>query len=371
MDRRKFVSNFSLMSGLASCPWLATNSWGAPSTVPPAAVSTRAPTDVLPVVELVNKKTRSAIDKGLKFLARKQIRAGRNKGAFGNSGYPSGVAVTSLAGLAFMCSGSTPVSGPYAKNIADCADFVVRNSRDTGYIARTDGSGFSNMYGHGYAMLFLAQVCGMSTNDVVAKKLRNAIKLTCSIQNDEGGWRYQPRKSSADLSITICQIMAMRAARDAGLQVPDEVRTKCIEYVKKSQKSDGSFQYTLRGGRTTVALTAAGVVSLYSAGIYEGENIEKALKWIMQRKPSKSGSASVSPMNYYYAHYYAVQAMWHAQFKHPDYWNEWYQAIRDELVDRKRSGSEWPDSRVGAEFGTAMACIILQMPFNYLPIFSP
>ena len=342
---------------------------GSTSLIAPAAARVRR--DVRPVDELVDAKTRSAIKKGLEFLKRKQIRSGKNKGAFGNTGYPSGVAVTSLAGIAFMCSGSTPFSGPYSKNISACADFVLRNVRDTGYIARTDGTGFSNMYGHGYAMLFLSQVCGMSTQNETAKKLRNAIKMTCSVQNDQGGWRYRPVKANADLSITICQIMAMRAARDAGLSVPDEVREKCIDYVKKSQRADGSFQYTLAGGRTSVALTAAGVVSLYSAGIYEGENIEKALKWIMARKPGKASSQSVSPMNYYYAHYYAVQAMWHAQFKHPDYWNEWYVAIRDELVDRKRNGNSWPDSRVGSEFGTAMACIILQMPYNFLPVFSP
>lgn len=328
--------------------------------------------EVTPVDVLVNKKTRSAIEKGLEYLKRKQLKDGRNRGAFGNSGYPSGVAVTSLAGLAFLCSGSTPVSGPYAKHIDACVDFVVKHVRETGYIARSDGSGFSNMYGHGYAMLFLAQVCGMSSNKEVSTKLAEAIKMTCGIQNAQGGWRYQPRKADADLSITICQIMAMRAARDAGMQVPDEVRTKCIEYVKKSQRADGSFQYTLAGGRTSVALTAAGVVSLYSAGIYEGDNIEKALKWIMARKPGEGVSSSqVSPMNYYYAHYYAVQAMWHAQIQHPEYWNQWYPAIRNELFEKRSGDGSWPDGRVGSEFGTAMSCIILQMPFNYLPIFSP
>lgn len=367
MNRRKFSAGLAALSasGLAQ----SRNAFASHPKVSASAISQT--TDVKPVDELVDRKTKQAIEKGLEFLKRKQIRSGKNKGAFGNTGYPSGVAVSSLAGIAFMCSGSTPFSGPYSKNIANCNEFVLNNVRDTGYIARKDGTGFSNMYGHGYAMLFLSQVCGMLPNDATIKKLRKAIKMTCDIQNDQGGWRYKPVKADADLSITICQIMAMRAARDAGIQVSDEVRKKCIEYVKKSQRSDGSFQYTLRGGRTSVALTAAGVVSLYSAGIYEGPNIEKALKWIMARKPGKTSSSSVSPMNYYYAHYYAVQAMWHAQFKHPDYWNEWYVAIRDELVNRKRSGSTWPDSRVGEEFGTAMACIILQMPYNFLPIFSP
>ena len=75
-------------------------------------------------------------------------------------------------------------------------------------------------------------------------------------------------------------------------------------------------------------------------------------------------------MNYYYAHYYAVQAMWHAQFKHPDYWNEWYTAIRDELLAKSIDGV-WDDQRVCKEFATAMACIILQIPFNYVPVFTP
>ena len=139
--------------------------------------------------------------------------------------------------------------------------------------------------------------------------------------------------------------------------------------MKKSQNPDGSFHYTLRGGRATVALTAAGVVSLYSAGIYEGERVEKALKWLNQRRPG-SGQ-SVSPMNYYYAHYYAVQAMWHAQLQHPEYWNAWYPAIRDELLRKRDNRGIWQDNRVGPEFATAMACIILQIPFNYLPVFAP
>jgi hypothetical protein len=64
--------------------------------------------------------------------------------------------------------------------------------------------------------------------------------------------------------------------------------------------------------------------------------------------------------------------MWHAQQQHPDYWNAWYPAIRDELIDKKRSSNgSWPDARVGSEFGTAMATIILQIPFNYVPIFTP
>ena len=319
--------------------------------------------------ELVTDETKAAIKKGLRFLQNRQIKSGENQGAFGTSGYAAGTAVAALAGLAFMCAGSTPVDGPHESNIRHSTGFLLRHTSDRGYIA-APGNQSSNMYGHGYAMLFLSQVYGMAATSAVEEKLKLAIDMTCNVQNDQGGWRYQPQKQQGDLSITICQIMALRAAHDAGMHVSKEVRDKTVEYVNKCQKDDGSYQYLLRGGRVSVALTAAGVVSLYSAGIYEGENIEKALKWIFDHKPSGTSSRTLSPMNYYYAHYYAVQAMWHAQFKHPDYWNEWYTAVRDELLAKSIDGV-WDDQRVCKEFATAMACIILQIPFNYVPVFTP
>ena len=327
---------------------------------------------VLGVSDLVTPKTRQAINLGLETLKRRQVRAGKYAGAFGNSGYASGVAVTALAGLAFLCNGSTPFDGKYSSQIKKCTEYILRNVRESGYIAQLAELRSSNMYGHGYAMLYLSQVFGMSANKELGEKLRKAIAMTCEIQNRDGGWRYQPVKADADLSITICQIMALRAAHSAGFDVPNEVREKTLKYVEACQNNDGSFNYTKRGGRQTVALAAAGVVSYYSAGIYDGEKVAKALKWIFDRRPGKASGKVVSPMNYYYAHYYAVQAMWHAQIQSPHYWNAWYPAIRDELIDKRQGAAGvWPDNRIGSEFGTSMACIILQIPFNYVPVFSP
>lgn len=318
--------------------------------------------------DLITNDTQRAIDRGLSWLSKRQLPSGRNEGAFGHGGYPGGVAVASLSGLAFMCSGSPPGQGPFGRNIDRAVKFVTSCVQESGFIS-VPGVGQDNMYGHGFAMLFLAEVYGMSDRPdidrTVGDKLRQAVKLTCQCQNDAGGWRYQPVKSDADLSITICQIMGLRAARDAGLHVPDEVRNKCIDYVKKSQNADGGFRYTITSGDSSFPLTAAGVVSLYSAGIYDGEPIEKALKWLMNHVPGKSTASSGY---FYYGHYYAVQAMWHAG---GEYWQTWYPAIRDTLLGKQAGDGSWPDGEAGVEFGTAMACIILQMPNNYLPIFSP
>ena len=315
--------------------------------------------------ELITPETRKAIDKGLAFLKRSQVKSGRNKGAFSNSGMSAGVATASLGGLAMMCGGHAPGQGPYGKAIDLAVEYVLSNVGDSGYISCSNGGARENMYGHGFSMLFLSQAYGMTQKPEIGDKLRKAVKLTCKTQNDQGGWRYQPVKSDADLSITVCQIMGLRGARDAGIDVPDEVRKKCIDYVKNSQNANGSFRYTINGGHSTFAMTAAGVTSLYSANIYEGKNITKALEELQKYKPN---GANMGGGHYFYSHYYAVQAMWHAGGKN---WDTWYPLIRNQLVKNQNADGSWRSNEAGPPFGAAMACIILQMPLNYLPVFSP
>lgn len=316
--------------------------------------------------QLITPAGKRSIDRGLKYLLRSQVKTGRSRGAFATSGMAAGVATASLAGLSMMCGGHAPGMGPYGKAIDLATEYVLSHVRPSGYIAHTAQGTRENMYGHGFSMLFLSQAYGMTKNPKIEKKLKQAVSLTCTTQNAEGGWRYQPKKvATADLSITVCQIMGLRGARDAGLDVPDEVRKACIDYVKKSQNKNGSFRYTLNGGHTTFAMTAAGITSLYSAGIYEGESVEKALKYLMQFKPS---GASQGGGHYFYSNYYAVQAMWHAG---GDYWNQWYPLIRKQLITNQLQDGSWNSSEAGPAFGAAMAGIILQMPLNFLPVFSP
>ena len=158
--------------------------------------------------------------------------------------------------------------------------------------------------------------------------------------------------------------MALRAARNAGIFVPNETIDRCTDFVKRCQNDDGGFMYMLsQPGDSRFPRSAAGVVALYSAGVYEGEPIQKGLSYLKGFRPRR-GQPSTG--HFFYGHYYAVQAMWHAG---GDTFAEWYLAIRELLVARQQDSGAWPDE-IGAEYATAMACIILQMPNNYLPIFQ-
>src|SRR5690606_11739750 len=142
--------------------------------------------------------------------------------------YGKHVGITSLACLAFMADGSFPGRGPYAQQVERGLDFVLASAQETGFIAADTSHG--PMYGHGFATVFLGEIYGMTPDPRVREALVKAIRLIVNTQNDEGGWRYHPVPDQADISVTICQIMALRSARDAGIHVPHETILKAIEY---------------------------------------------------------------------------------------------------------------------------------------------
>jgi prenyltransferase beta subunit len=321
---------------------------------------------------LVTPQTDEAIERGLAYL---NARA-NGDGSFGTGNYTGHEAVTSLTGLAFLAHGDMPNRGPYGRLVTKALDFVFHQEKDSnypGFLHNPFSSRHGPMYGHGFATLFLAEASGMVHDKNLRKelndKLHRAVKLILSSQNGEGGWRYEPGTTEADLSVTICQIMALRAARNAGIFVPRSKVDKCVEYVKACQDPlQGYFRYMKAqagggGGAQRFALTAAGICALYSAGIYKGREIEMGLEFLRRSRPMVIGFAKPD-MHYFYGHYYAVQAMWTAGGR---YWSEWYPAIRDELLGRQGQDGSWSD-QICSHYATAMACIILQMPNNYLPI---
>jgi len=307
--------------------------------------------------------TRIAVDRGLKYLAERQ----HADGSFGSgSTFNQNVAVTALCGMAFLADGNTPGRGKYGKQVQKTVDFILASCKPSGYIIAPESISHGPMYGHGFATLFLAEVYGMTRSKDVRAKLEKAVEMIVKSQNAKGGWRYTPESKDADLSVTVCQIMALRAARNCGIFVSKEVIDRCIEYVKNSQNADGGFRYQIvRQGKSEFPRSAAGVVALYSAGIYEGKEIEDGLAYIARHLPNQRyfrGS------HYYYGQYYAVQAMWQAG---AEYWESWYPAIRDELVSSQMTSGSWrPDSSNCVEYSTAMACIVLQIPRNNIPIFQ-
>ena len=357
---------------------------GAKQGAKPEAKGARPGTPTL----TIPASTARAVEKGLSYLAMHQNpdgswtdRVGRKVHMTYRGTVAPHVGVTGLVGIAFLAHGVLPGQGS--------AGFVMKNGRKISYcdvlekaleyvMSRVSAAnGFisangSRMYSHAFATLFLAEVYGTGSYrdaEKVRRSLKNAIRLIVNAQNAEGGWRYRPGAQDSDMSITVCQVMALRAARNAGVEVPLGTIQRAVNYVKKSfVPGVGAFTYQLglefRGvhSRWTPALTAAGVTTLYSAGEYDAFQINEGLRYILRERPMR-GEARYT-FDYYYFQYYAVQAAFQ---KGGAYWERWYDSIRQDLLLLQESDGRWTDL-VGSNYATAMASIILQYPNQYLPI---
>jgi hypothetical protein len=237
---------------------------------------------------------------------------------------------------------------------------MLAHSSESGLLAAQSSHG--PMYDHGFAALFLAEVYGMSNRPELREKLRRAIRLIVQTQNHEGGWRYQPVRADADISVTVCEIMALRAARNVGIYVDKAVIDRATEYVKACQNTDGGFRYMLDSGGSAFARSAAAVAALQYGGIYGGEEIERGLNYVMRFVPPQDQTVG----HYFYGHYYAAQAMF---LGGETYWKKWWPAVREEMLEKQAADGSWP-GQAGPEYGTAMALIVLQMPHRLLTIFQ-
>jgi hypothetical protein len=302
----------------------------------------------------------AGVTRGLEALAKQQSA----DGSWGGNGAGAPTAVTALAAIALMADGDLPGRGKYGGNVRKAVQYICNSSQESGLLTGSGNQG--EMYSHGFATLFLGEVYGMTDDDVVKEKLQKAVKLIEKSQNSQGGWRYTPAPVDADISVTICQVMALRSARDAGIKVQKDTIDNAIKYVKQCQNGDGGFNYQIGGGGSGFARTAAGTAALYYAGAFEDDSVQRGLKFLMNQKPG-AGGIQAGEGNWFYGQYYAVQAMFLAG---GDYWKAWYPAIRDTLLDRQDQNTGQWSGEVDPDYCTAISLIILQMPNRYLPVFN-
>ncbi len=306
----------------------------------------------------ITPELRQAVERGFRYLAAQQS----TDGAWGGDRYGKHVGITSLAALAFMADGNLPGRGPYGENVARALDFVLRNATESGLIAADTSHG--PMYGHGFATLFLGEIYGQTGDERTREVLLKAVRLIVNTQNHEGGWRYHPVPFDADVSVTICQVMALRSARNAGLSVPKETIDRAIRYVKACQNpGDGGFRYMLNPGGSAFPRSAAGVAALYYAGVYEDQALTDGLDYLLRDNANLTNQGGG---HYEYGHYYAVQAMFLAG---GDYWAGYFPRIREQLLGSQVGDGSW-NSNHGDPYGTSMSLLILQVPNRLLPIFQ-
>ncbi|MHC5066167.1 MAG: prenyltransferase/squalene oxidase repeat-containing protein [Planctomycetota bacterium] len=282
------------------------------------------------------------------------------------------IGVTSLAGMAFLAGGHLPDRGEFGQVVRRTVNYVLEHVNDNGIVS----DGGTRMYSHAFATLFLAEVHGMGAENEIRQGLEKAVHIIIDCQNAQGGWRYNAFSEEADLSVTVCQLQALRAARNIGIQVPKSTIDRAVDYVMRSRTTRGPytglFYYKIAGRgaydkNREYAINAAALTSLFTAGIYEKDIFDPVLGFLEEEYPKVAEWYS-DHYYFWYGNYYACQAFFQAggvRFRN------WFEELSRDLLRFQRSDGRWIN-RVGPgdPFSTAVACLMLQIPKQYLPIFQ-
>ncbi len=343
-----------------------------------------------PAAVEITPSTGAAIERGLDRLVEMQVQQ------TGNFGTQYKVASTALSGLALLATGDTWGRGRYSPAIEGAVRYLLSDSvrvsvrGKPGHVIFQDTESQGKMHAHGFATLFLAEVYGQTPpqpprDREIHDALRGAIAASLDAQTDLGGWgycfRHEPGWGDDEASVTITQIQALRAARNAGIYVPADAIVRAVGYVKASMTPAGACRYSLTMGgaaernRTSFELTAAAVSTLNASGVYVGagegsKELERGLDYLRKaiRDPGHKNPADAASDFYFYGNFYAAQAMYQGSSED---WEFWFPRVRDALLAKQDARGHWDSPRnFGQAYATSSALLILQVPRRYLSIFQ-
>ena len=301
----------------------------------------------------VTPELERCVSRGLEFLARTQ----KDDGSWPDS-YGTYSGVVGLAMLAFLAHGDLPDEGKYGRVIRRAVDYILSRQQANGLLGGSRGD--SSMYSHGFATLALGEVYGVIKDDRVGPALKRATDLIITSQNALGGWRYSVGSTDADTTVSGAQAMALRAAANAGIEVPVSTVKRVVAYYKSCFCPGGGFGYTGADG-TNCARAGIGLLVLSLCGEYRCAEAKATADWLLGSSFNESGY-------FFYMCYYCSQAMFQAGGK---YWQHWNSTMTPALIEMQQPDGSWPlRCSSGLTGGTAFALLTLEVNYNYLPIYQ-
>lgn len=304
--------------------------------------------------------------RGLQYLERSQS----DYGSWGGAGRAGGEhGVTGMCVMAFLASGEDPNFGRYSSNIRRAVrSIILGQDPRTGYLG-------NSMYHHGFAMLGLAEAYGAVDDSLlwdgsepaanrrtIGEALDLAVRraVTSQKRNQWGAWRYSPESTDADTSVAGAVTMGLLAARNAGIEVPDECLDKALNYFKSHTSDGGSVAYSggVGGGSENMTCIAALV---YAVGRKRDWPQFNATVGNLTRNLQSTRNSYE-----FYNRYYKAQALFQGNFEG---WQKWNQITIPVLKAKQQDDGSFESSH-GRPYGTAMSLLALALNYRFLPIYE-
>ncbi|MGA2175280.1 MAG: prenyltransferase/squalene oxidase repeat-containing protein [Verrucomicrobiota bacterium] len=287
--------------------------------------------------------------KGLRYLARTQAAEGNWPDEPRNTER----AITALAVLSILAHGDDPNFGPYSKTVHQGLDYLLKSMDPvTGYIG-------PSMYNHGFSTLALAEAYGAVDDPRLGPALEKAVRLIVNAQaeNSLHAWRYSPDSKDADTTVTGAQMVALLAARNGGVAVPEKVIENGLSFFRSCQTPDGGIGY-ISPIAPNATRTAIGCVVFALAKEKNSPAFKAAFAFLKNAPPD--------PQYPQYFLYYVSQAFFHGS---PELWQSWNRDNIRSLRATQAAEGNW-EGQFGATFGTAGSLLSLALNYRYLPIYE-
>ena len=318
-----------------------------------------------------SRQADAAIKKALEYLKTHQ----QADGAWVSGSFGPATSVTSLAVMAFLAAGHVPGEpGPYRGSVEKGIRYVLAHQQPNGLLVAQTSHG--PMYCHGISTLMLAEVAGMTPDLELSSRVQTAlgraVKLILAAQNvpkgadQAGGWRYQANSADSDISVTGWQLMALRAAKAAGCEVPSSSIDRAIAYLKRcAVKHGGGFGYQPGGGPNN-ARTGTGILALEICGEHLTAEAVAGAEYLLKHPPQWSAQY------FFYEVYYCPIAMFQMGDK---YYLPYQSKLTALLLEHQQADGSWlsddgNDRNGGRNYCTAMAVLALSVEYRYLPIYQ-
>lgn len=306
---------------------------------------------------------------GLKYLVETQ----QSNGSWTGSQYGDGPGVDGLCLMAMLSCGEDPNFGAYAENIRKTVRSIIgRQSDSTGFIAQSANM-HGSMYHHGFATLALAEAYGAVDDRLlwkgsgeeqrpIGKALELAVGalLTSQDNNPHGAWRYTPTSRDADTSCSGACLMALLAARNAGLEIPDASIDKALAYFEKSTLKSGIVAYSagqLGGGDDSMARASISCLVFAVAKRKDAPPHRYTIENLSSRISENT------PQWKYYTRYYLAQALFQGDF---DVWKKWNDLNIEILREEQQDNGSFDNNC----YATAMCLLSLALNYRFLPIYE-
>lgn len=286
--------------------------------------------------------------KGMQFLAHTQ----NSEGDWPSPGNGK-AAVAGLSVISLLAHGDDPNFGPYSTTIHHGLDFILTQmDPKTGYIGNT-------MYNHGFATLALAESYGAVDDPRIGPALQKAVQLIVNAQKVNGAhaWRYSPESQDADTTVSGAQMVALFAARNAGMAVPEETIQNGLKFFMSCQTPEGGIGY-ISPVAPDATRTAIACVVFALAKEKNSDTFKNAFAFLKNTEPDQQYPQ--------YFLYYASQAYFHGS---PDLWLAWNRNNIDSLRAAQSPDGSW-EGQLGPTFSTAGSLLSLALNYRYLPIYE-